>query len=166
MARAKSDQQFEAISREFDKLSMRASKLKAEIGRLQVDYTVPVEFDQDMVTQASALFRKIEELAAEGDDYSTARSLFDALNMRLFFKFRVVKEQPKRKTEIAGGIATFGNAPPPVALHKGPTGRRGASGTPETSDHPRPPTVGEASLLGDQVRKDDVLANCSRGDRI
>lgn len=45
--------------------------------------------------------------------------------MRSFFKFRVVKDQPKRKTEIAGGIATFCNAPPPVALYKGPTGRRG-----------------------------------------
>lgn len=73
IARAKSDRQFEAISKEFDKQSMRASELKAEISRVQVDYTVPVEFNQDMVTRANALFGKIEELATEAEDYSTAR---------------------------------------------------------------------------------------------
>lgn len=165
MARATSDRQYNAISREFERLSMQIAELEAEIVRQKEKETSPPIVNKATASEIEILLEKVSEMAVKSDDYSTARTLFDTLGVRLFFSFGKAENPAERKIPVLGGIVTFGDAPPPVTLYRGPTGRRGKSGT-KQEDHPRPPMVGKASFSVDQMGKEDTLANVSRGDRI
>jgi hypothetical protein len=114
------------------------------------------------------IIRQLTELTRDGDDLGSARQIFDLLNARLFLGFHPVKVKKRTLNKIAGGVVTFGNAPPPIDVYEGPTARRKIKGSaasvaagPGERHLPPPPecTIGSG-------REGKSLGNGNRGDWI
>jgi chromosome segregation ATPase len=84
LARAKSDEQYSAIAKEFDRLKQQEKNLNGDLQQLNTDTSK--QWDPQAEIQAAlGLVGRLTELADRGDDYSAARELFDLVNARMFF---------------------------------------------------------------------------------
>jgi hypothetical protein len=161
LARAKTDEQYQAIATVFDQLSKQVASLQAEIVAAEARTTTANEADS-AVDAAMAIIHQMTNLVREGEDLVSARQLFGLVNVRLFIGFQSVKVGKRELNKIQGGMVTFGNAPPPIDIYEGPTVRSkvknsivsAAIGSGETRK-PSPPKVGG---------KDKSLGNVSRGE--
>ena len=71
-----------------------------------------------------ALLDRLPDLAADNQNLAKVGDAFRLVNVRLFLKFEKVQVKKRTLNKLAHGIVTFGEAPPPVPLYAGPTGRR------------------------------------------
>ena len=167
LARAKSDEQYEALARVFDELSASVKRIEAEIAAAERQAASADEADSAIET-AMEIIQRLTELVGAGEDLSAARQIFDLLNARLFLSYQQVKPKKRVLNKIRRGVVTFGDAPPPIELYEGPTGRRKIKG-PATSVAVGP---GECSLASppesrsNSGREDKSLGNVSRGEWI
>jgi len=67
--------------------------------------------------------------AAKNKSYSLGKNISflrvrSITNARLFLRFQRVLVKKRVLNKLCGGVVTFGTAPPPVELYRGPTVRR------------------------------------------
>ncbi len=167
LARAKTDEQYEAVACIFDQLSDRAKSIEAEITVAQRQLTTTTDADS-AVDMAMEIVHQLTCLARDGEDLGAARQIFDLLNARLFLGFHPVKVKSRTLNKIAGGVVTFGNAEPPIEIYQGPTARKKIKGPmassatgPGERHLPSPPESCNCS-----GKEDKSLGNVSRGERI
>ena len=167
LARAKTDEQYEAISVVFDQLSEQASSIQAEIDVAEGQLNTASDADA-AVEVAMNIIHQLAELARTSEDLGAARDLFELLNARLFLRFHQVKVKKRTLNKLASGVVTFGEAPPPIDIYEGPTSRRKIKGPaakfaagPNEGDSP-PPTRSSTGS-GEEGKS---LGNVSRGDWI
>ncbi len=167
LARAKTDEQYRAISTVFDQLSEQIKSLRTQISAAEGEIDTANGADS-AITVAMAIIDQLTGLANKADELGAARHLFDLLNARLFLGFHQVKVKRRTLNKLCGGTLTFGNAPPPIEVYKGRTSRQKIKGPaatevagPGKGNSPSPPECCIGSGL-----EDKSLRNVSRGDTI
>ena len=110
----------------FDELNARRDVLAAGVAQAEVAEAAQVDPEAE-VAAAMATARRLVDLAAEEDNLAAAGDLFRALNVRLFLRFRDDPRGKRTYRATAGGVVTFGDAPPPVPLYDGLTDRKSVS---------------------------------------
>jgi hypothetical protein len=72
-------------------------------------------------------------------DWAAVSGAFAGTNAKLYLRFAEVEKGRQTFNIPAGGVLTFGSAPPPGSLYTGPTDRRSSAGCwPPASRSPRP----------------------------
>jgi Recombinase len=166
LALAENKKQFDIVARVLEDLGDQQQTLEAEVAELR--HTRPGETDIDgEVTAAVELLHGLTDLAAEPRNYAALGEAFRQVNVRLFLRFR--KEQIKKRmlNRLAGGVVTFGSAPPPITIYQGPTSRR-ENKSPASSGDAGPSSL-RTPLLPESFepgREGCSLGNVSRGDWI
>jgi hypothetical protein len=165
LALAKNPNQFAAVGRVLDKLKFQETEVRRQLAEIEPAPAMLYDADAE-VEAAMGMFDRLEELSDTPDDLAAIGRAFGLVNLRIFFRFE--KRQWKKRVldKVSGGVVTFGDAPPPVQLYSGPTGRKAlkealaaSTAADPVGDGPRPDVLAsgeEGSLLG----------NLSRGDRI
>src|SRR5262249_29526542 len=91
--------------------------------------------------------------------------LFRQVNVRLFLRFEEVRLKKRKVNRVAGGVVTFGSAPPPIRPYEGPTGRRMIKGpAAEVAAGPGDLTVPSEPVV--PGREGGSSGNVNRGERI
>jgi hypothetical protein len=149
-----------AMESEFEELDQREATLAEEVQQAERSTAPAIDVDAE-VGGALQVLDRLTELA-DAPDLQAVGQLFDRLNARLFVRFEQVQTKKRKVNKVAGGVVTFGAAPPPVTLYSGPTGRRALSAKSPLSDD------GENGIprTNVPVRKGKSLGNVSRGERI
>ena len=167
MARAQTDDQYQALATVFEQLAQKAKSIQTEIAdaESQLDGTNDAG---SAVEIAMKIVQQLPELARAAEDLGIARQIFDLINARLFLGFRQLKVKKRTLNRISDGVVTFGSAPPPIELYEGPTARGKINA----------PTASVAAGNGGQVspsaperclgpgREGKSLGNVNRGERI
>ena len=167
MALAKSPAQYEAVAAVYDDTKGRHAALGVESATAEnvADCKIDVEAE---ISKALGLIGRLTELIGrDGDDPGLAREVFVLTNARLFLRFRPRKVKNRALNKIAGGVVTFGAAPPPIETYAGPTGRSKIKGSTLQRDT-------EPSGCGSPMQPECVdsggegksLGNVNRGDWI
>jgi len=165
LSRAKTDAQYAAVSKAFELLTKQMAEREGLINDLKRRRSESHQLKPSLAADASELLNSLLAMSEGCDDYTIAQALFKEVNLRIFCKlsFQNPGDPDDKKTQVRGGTITFGDAPPPVELYKGPTGRRGSGMGTNQYDRSPSQTVGDT---GTNVREnEDILANVSRGDR-
>ncbi len=166
MALAQSPEQFKAITNVFDNLKRRQETLHAEIATIEKS-SVGTNIESE-VNSAMALLQSVADMssAAQGD-LAAAKSLFDLLNIRLFFSFRDDFWGKRKVRKIASGTLCIGSQPSPIEVYSGPTSRREVNKQLHLLNKP---AADIESLADTNVslppREGDSLGNVNRGDKI
>jgi len=167
LARAKNDEQYQAIEAIFDQLAQQAKSLRAEIAGMESQTGAVAEADS-AVDIAMQIVRQLTELAGNAENLAAPRQIFDMLNARLFLGFHPVQGRKRTLNKICRGVVTFGDAKPAVEIYNGPTSRKKIKG-PATSSAPG---LGDRQLPSppkscvDSGKEDKSLGNVGRGERI
>jgi hypothetical protein len=158
-----------------DELAAREEELKHQINHQSRQQPQT----SDIHTEAMAAMSGLASLTeiTDGSDLATIKMLFDAVNVRLFLKFR--DEQCGKRTvrRLISGVLTMGTAPAPIKIYQGPTARNQLPAVPILSSDPKETAallaaVREGSppsgLLFPQevLPEEDSLGKLHRGDRI
>ncbi len=170
LALAETPAQRQAIAAVFDELSKQQTKIAAEVQALQIMRQPPAN-PQAEVAAAMELVRRLSDLAADEANYAAIGLVFARVNARLFVRFKEVQYKKRKLNKVAGGVVTFGTAPPPIAIYDGPTGRKGlkagstkqgpagvVAGPHGSESHPQPDPA-------DPGRESDSFGNRSRGNK-
>ena len=169
MALARTPAQFEVISGKFDELKAKEADLQTQIAEVE-SRARPTEDTESEVAAAMRLVQHLTDLVADPGRLDLATQAFQLTNARLFLRFRPVKSKRRTLNKIAGGLVTWGAAPPPIEIYRGPTGRRALN-----YNGPKPLVAveaGKSSLPAPPERcigsgkEDKSLRNVSRGDWI
>jgi hypothetical protein len=123
MALAETTDERNAIAAVFHEFKAKESSLEQEIAATQ---PAPRSTDPDREVELAAmavLHSLTETTEAPRTDYAAVGQMFQKTNARLFLKFREVERGHRKLNVLAGGMLTFGSAPPPVPLYEGPTDR-------------------------------------------
>ena len=166
LARAATDEQYDAVAEVFEELGRKAKSIEKEIATAE-QRLAPVADTESSINMAMEIVSRLTELAASGEDLGDAKQVFDMLNARLFLKFSPVKVKKRTVNKIRGGVVTFGDAEPPIEIYEGPTGRSKIKG-PATSGAAGPGESSVPSPRGSSVnsgREDKSLGNVGRGER-
>jgi hypothetical protein len=114
---------------------------------------------------ATDTLNRLPELLENPDNLGTAATVFNLLNVRVFASFEPVQAKKRVLNRLLGGVVTFGDWLPPVALYESPTARKrikseaaAAVAVQSGGDSPLPNPVGSG-------REGKLLGNVSRGDR-
>lgn len=158
LARARTDQQYEAISAEFEQICAREEGLKREIAEAEVRVSRPGDL-QTAVEGAMKVAHRIRDLAAETPTLDTARKLFELTNAKLFVRFEPRKVKGRTLNKVSGGWVTFGETPAPISLYEGATTRKKVKGVESST-----PSKGKTNVSPGE--EEGSLGNVSRGDWI
>jgi len=127
LARAKTDQQYEAVAAVFDELGERARLLQAEITAAEARSSASTNMDSAVDT-AMEIVHRLTELVRDGNHLGSAREIFDLVNARLFLGFHSVQV----KKRILNRVTRHGDLRHGSAADRG---LRGADG-PKTKQRP------------------------------
>jgi hypothetical protein len=164
LALADTPDQYRAIADVFDQVSQEEKAMTVELESAeQSEKKIPdVEYD---VSAALAQFDRLQELASDPDKLGSIGELFRHLNARLFLCFEEVQPGKRIINRVSGGVVTFGETSPPVALYEGPTGRRALAGR-AVSGLPSDKLRSLPSTSRSSDREGNSLGNVNRGERI
>jgi len=167
LARAKSDEEYEAISAVFNELGKQIESKKKEIAAAEAQTREPRD-TEILVQDALEIVRRLTDLDVREDDHGLARQMFELVNARLFVSFQSVQVKRRMLNKVTGGVVTFGAAPPPIQPYEGPTTRRKiknptAPVAAEQGGRHLPPPTDSTTGSGEE---DKSLGNVNRGDRI
>ena len=123
MSLAKTSEQFETISGNFDQLKAQEASLQTEIEAAKSEVVEVVNIDKE-TAGAMAIVHHLTDLATEAKDLKLAREALNLTNARLFLQFYKVQVKKRKLNKVAGGIVVFGTAPNPIETYQGPTDRR------------------------------------------
>jgi hypothetical protein len=165
MALADTPDQRTATAVVFEELRGQLQKLEAELQILEKASPRPTD-PQAEVAKAMALVRRLADLGQDEENYAAIGEVFAGVNARLFLRFAKVEQGKRKLNRAAGGVVTFGNAPPPIAMYTGPTARVKVKGPAGVSAGPggHEPHVPPEPI--DPGREGDSLGNVCRGDWI
>jgi lysozyme family protein len=166
MARATSDGQFRAVSKEFDRLQEQERTLEGQLWAARQEAESERNTPGTDVDAALAVLDQLASLAEEPESLAAVGTLFTRLNARMFFRFAPAQWGRRPVNRVSGGVVTFGATPAPIKLYDGPTGRRALSGRPELQFEGSVDgcvTSQESQVPG---REGDSLGNVSRADWI
>lgn len=165
MAHAATTGQSRAMAPEFDRLIQRQKDLEAELRRHENERPKTRDLEAE-VASAMEVVQQLPRLADDGTNLAAIGQLFTDLNARVFCRFQPVRLNKRTVNHLAGGVATFGNAPPPIEPNDGPTDPRRVKGSGKTA----PGTVPDSGPAPQDERypalEGKSLRNVSRGDRI
>ena len=166
LALARDEQQYKAIASVFDDLKRRETELQNEIHQNGLKEKNDRRPDE-LVAAALALFNKLPELVDDEDNLAAIGQAFRLVNLRLFLRFEKIQVKRRLLNKVAGGVVTFGNAPPPVELYSGPTGRRGLNSM-RAATFAAGPGTREKRAAPDTCSgsEGNSLRNVNRGDMI
>jgi len=162
LARAKNDEQYEAISEEFETLLVREKHLLEEIAGLQSTSSQSVR--QRTVESALGVLNRLTGLADDPQNLRSVGRLFALLNVQLFLRFRPVQKRRRREQKLSGGLLTFGEVAPPITKYGGPTSRRALMFDGQDVQAPTSSRMGANGVFS--TDEEESLGNVSRGDRI
>ena len=159
---AKSPEQYEIIAAKFDELSNKKRMLQAQLQReINLGESNGIE---EEVSSALALAHRLTELANDEANLPAITELFNAMNVRLFLRFRPEQVKRRKLNLLVSGVLTVGAAPPPIAIYSGPTARaqskKLARQNSNETDTDLPGNNNGSGLEGDSLR------NVNRGDKI
>ncbi|MDB5312676.1 MAG: Resolvase domain protein, partial [Gemmataceae bacterium] len=122
MALAETPEEREATAIVFRQLKTEEVRLQERVNETRT--AAPETTPEKEVEAALGVLDRLGEFADRpGTDLATAGEAFRQVNARLYLQFREV-DHGRRKTNVpAGGVLTFGSAPPPGPLYDGPTDR-------------------------------------------
>jgi hypothetical protein len=165
MALAENPQQYRKVASVFDGLRERELKLEQELAAAvepkRKDYDPEAE-----VIAAMAALERLPDLVLNDECLAKIGEAFRIVNVRLFLNFQKMPVQNRLLNKLVSGVVTFGEAPPPVPLYAGPTGRRAmiankaAAVAADSGEHPSLPN---SFVPGGEVNS---LGNVNRGDWI
>lgn len=170
LARAKSDAQFEIISRELDALRNKENAL-VDLLPVEPRFASPRE-QIDKIAAALQLCAKLETLADDPSNFKQLAKLFAATNLELYLQFAPVTKKVRETNQLTGGVITIGNAPPPIKKYTGLTSRRAlklsrGSADDVEVDLPQRLTPSGDRLCGDSADgRRKSIGNVNRGERI
>jgi len=121
MARAKSEQQYEAIAAEYDSLLDRQQMLEKHV--VEIEKKQPQGTSEKEIAAAMAQAKQLVKLASQPEDMAAASEVIRLANAKLYLKFHPVKQTKRYVNRVESGIATFGSAPTPIKIYEGPTSR-------------------------------------------
>jgi hypothetical protein len=164
LARAENEPQYRVIAAVFEDLQRKQRALEAEIAAARTGSNVGSD-PNSVVNAAMAQLHRLGTLASDPRNLGSIGELFQALNARLYFKFREARWGKRTVNRVAGGVVTFGGTPPPVQLYEGPTSRRHVK---ELKPPPGSGSGGAGETLEPCIsdREGGSLGNVSRGERI
>lgn len=163
MAKAKTDAQFEAMSKVFDQLVAQEQKLAEQ---LRVALPSVLRDPGAEVEAALSLLDRLSEVTNDGENLPEVGRLFAGVNTRLFLRFGESNWGNRKVNKVIGGVVTFGATAPPVKLYEGPTGRRALKS--RTYEHGTE-CEGLSALAPGPIgagQEGDSLGNVNRADRI
>ncbi|MGY8771440.1 MAG: recombinase family protein [Pirellulales bacterium] len=168
LARARSDEQYQAISSVFDQLTEHSKAVKKEITTLESLHDTTVD-QKSAIESAINIIHQLPKIADESENHEVAKKLFDLLNVRLFLGFQSVQVKKRKLNKLSHGVVTFGSAPAPIDIYNGSTARKNVR-TPTAIDAAGVNLEEISSKTTNNVvssnREDKSLGNVSRGDRI
>jgi hypothetical protein len=169
MALAKTPAQFEAISATFDELKAREAAVSAKIAGEQSNVHQASDGEVAVATGLKIVHRLVD-LVADSGRLDLAGEAFRLTNARLFLSFEAVQVKKRLLNKVAGGVVTFGDAPPPIEIYCGPTGRRAlnynGSTAPVAAEPGRPCLPSPPETTIGSGSEGNSLRNVSRGERI
>jgi predicted GNAT family N-acyltransferase len=165
LALAKTPAQYEIVARKFDELEKRRATLDQQIASEERKQSGSPDAEAQ-VAAAIAVLDRLPQLMADAQDLAKVGEIFRMANARMFLRFERVQVKKRTLNKLKSGVVTFGNAPLPITLYAGPTGRRAQATIQAATVAARP---AEGDPLPDQFssgREGNSLGNVSRGDRI
>ena len=162
MALSDTDAQYKALAVVFNEYTQRKAAQEVDIAQAKTEPQRPVDW-QCEVDLAIALFRRLPDLAANGDDWASITELFRQTNAQLFLSFLLEQRKKRVVNKISTGVVTFGAAVSPITKYEGPTSRKTIKCS--MASYAAEPEKGQnyLHLIGE---KDTSLGNISRGDWI
>jgi hypothetical protein len=122
LALADGPEQYQTVAAVFQDLRQQERALEDKVAILDRRAAKP-DVDAE-VTAALAGLERLGELASSPGGMAGASELFRRVNARLFLQFTEGHLGKRAVRQLASGVVTFGDAPPPVPLYEGPTDRR------------------------------------------
>jgi hypothetical protein len=116
------------------------------------------------------LAQRMSEIAGDSDRLALATEAIQLADVKLFVRFRPIRQGKRSLNKVAGGVVTIGAAPPPINLYQGPTARKSIKKTSPGAANAAPGRIGRRSAdRSDRLgsgREGTSLGNVNRGDRI
>jgi len=106
LARAKTDDAYQAIEDEFEKLREEQSRIQTELHGLE-NIATEERTTQQLAEDAIGNIDRIAELAADEANLPHVEELFRRLDVKLFLKFTKMETAKRSKGVIAGGVITL-----------------------------------------------------------
>lgn len=122
LARAKNDQAFRAVERQFAELTEQQQKLEKEQANAK-QRTDQKQSVRRLEQEAIAQIDRLAELADDASNQPHVVELFRRLDVKMYLKFGHIHKEKYVQSRIAGGVLTFGAAEPPIPVYSGPTSR-------------------------------------------
>ncbi|MCE9527937.1 MAG: recombinase family protein [Planctomycetales bacterium] len=164
LALAENPDDFKAVSKSLQLLRDQKQCLSREL-LSQEGSQGAVNIDNDLAA-AVKLSQHLGELANVPDKLGAIGTIFRALDVQLYLRFRPALKSKRTINKLVGGVLTTGSAPSPLEKYQGPTSRRALNSGPvgvELLDGTPPSGKSNVSFSG---LEDKSLGNVSRGDRI
>jgi hypothetical protein len=165
MARALNEDQFRAISSQFDQLKAREFSLSERLKECETKENVdPSKIDIKRITDG---FERLLSTSGYNEHPHLACEAIRQANVKLFLKFSPTKVKNRTLNKITSGVITLGDASPPIELYQGPTDRN------RVKEPHKPPAVakhGESFVESESQivtnREGESLGNVNRADWI
>jgi hypothetical protein len=164
LAFAANEDQFRAVASVLEELRRRETS-PAKNRQVRIGTEIDAEIDR-----AIGFTNRLSELASKPEQLPLATQAIELADIKFFVRFRPVQKGKRLLNKVVGGIVTIGAAPPPVALHEGPTGWKiikkrspEAANAATGQDEHRLLTQSDREESGSEGTS---LRNVSRGDRI
>lgn len=169
LALAANEQVLADISEVLEERRKQEQTVLAQIRALEVESRPVVDPDEEVRAALSVLDR-IEELASDAQNYASVGAAFQAVNLRVVFKFEKRARKKRLLDVVRYAYVVFGDEPLPITPYDGPTDK----GSLKELRLKRIAALSAASPGGDCPRPDGTssgmggnsLGNVSRGDRI
>ena len=165
LARAKTDEEYDAISSEFARLSQWQQKLRQE----SVEHSKaakklnPSGSELDNVRD---IIRNLTKLATEASGLQAAGELFRLVDAKLYLAFEPVAVKKRVVNKIKSGVVTFGDSPSPIDVYTGPTSREALIELQRRDSASSPRTRNQQERNFIKPDTDKSIGNVSRAERI
>lgn len=162
LARANSDEEYGAISSEFARLSQRQQQLHQEsIEHVEAKKKLnPSHSELDHVRE---IIRNLAKLATEAGGLQAAGELIRLVDAKLYLAFEPVTVKKRMINKIKSGVVTFGDAPPPIDVYRGPTSRKALKELTGLDSAISKPTCNQQEKSFFKPDKNQSIGNVSRG---
>jgi len=159
LAYARDPVHYDAIIPHLNRLRERESDLSQQLERLNQEVTATPDLEAELQA-ALGLLNRIAESAERAENHAACGELFQLVNARLFLRFQVAQWGKRTVRKPAAGVLTFGDAPAPVEIYQGKTGRVAIQAALKKAKSPH--QCGGGCSVSDE--KNSSLGNVSRVD--
>jgi hypothetical protein len=165
MALAENESQYRATAAVYEETKQSVNILEHEVLEIARQQSSGYNAEAEIIA-AMAVLERLPEVAANCDNLAKIGEVFRQVNLRMFLRFQKVQIKKRTVNKLAVGAVTFGDAPAPVPLYSGPTGRRASTAITAAAfaaGSENGHAVPNCMVSGEEGNS---LGNVSRGDRI